>query len=98
MAKTIKPMTKSELITTLAEKSDLSKKQISAVMDELAQLAYKESKKGFTIPGICKITLQKRKARKGRNPATGEEIKIAAKTVLKIRPVKAIKDAVLPQK
>jgi DNA-binding protein HU-beta len=59
-------------------------------------LAYREAKKGeFVVPGLGKLVKQKRKARMGRNPATGETIKIAAKTVLKFRIAKAAKDAVL---
>ncbi len=93
-----KPMTKAQTITTLAEKTELTKKQVTEVLDELAQLAYKEAKKGFTIPGIGKLVVVKRKARMGRNPATGESIKIPAKTVLKFRIAKAAKDAVTPAK
>ena len=93
-----KPMTKAQTITTLAEKTELTKKQVTEVLEELAQLAYKEAKKGFTIPGIGKLVVVKRKARMGRNPATGESIKIPAKTVLKFRIAKAAKDAVPPPK
>jgi DNA-binding protein HU-beta len=93
-----KPMTKAQTITTLAEKTELTKKQVTEVLEELAQLAYKEAKKGFTIPGIGKLVVVKRKARMGRNPATGESIKIPAKTVLKFRIAKAAKDAVTPPK
>ncbi len=93
-----KPMTKAQTITTLAEKTELTKKQVTEVLEELAQLAYKEAKKGFTIPGIGKLVVVKRKARMGRNPATGESIKIPAKTVLKSRTAKAAKDAVPPPK
>ena len=93
-----KPMTKAQTITTLAEKTELTKKQVTEVLEELAQLAYKEAKKGFTIPGIGKLVVVKRKARMGRNPATGESIKIPAKTVLKFRTAKAAKDAFPPPK
>jgi len=90
-------MTKSQLLTTLAEKLDMSKKDVSEFLDSLVELAYKEVKKNgeFTIPGIGKLVKQKRKARMGRNPATGETIKIAAKTVVKFRVAKAAKDSVL---
>lgn len=99
MAKTtVKPMTKAQLIATISEKTELTKKQTAEVLDLLAQIAYKEAKKGFTIPGIGKLVVQKRKARMGRNPATGEQIKIPAKTVLKFRIAKACKDAVTPPK
>jgi DNA-binding protein HU-beta len=95
MAKANKPMTKAELVSTLAEKAELTKKQIATVLEGLVCTAYKEAKKGFTLPGLGKLVLQKRKARMGRNPATGEAIKIAAKTVLKFRVAKAAKDAIL---
>lgn len=98
MAKTAKPLTKAQLVAHLAEKTDLPKKQVSDVLTELAETAYKEAKRGFTIPGIGKLVVVKRKARMGRNPATGESIKIPAKTVLKFRIAKACKDAVTPPK
>ena len=89
-----KPLTKSQIIVKLAEQNDMTKKDASAFLDSLAQLAYKEAKKGFSIPGLGKLVVVKRKARMGRNPATGESIKIPAKTVLKFRIAKAAKDAV----
>ncbi len=89
-----KPLTKSEIIVKLAEQNDMTKKDVSAFLDSLAQLAYKEAKKGFTVPGLGKLVVVKRKARMGRNPATGESISIPAKTVLKFRIAKAAKDAV----
>ena len=89
-----KPLTKSQIIVKLAEQNDMTKKDVSAFLDSLAQLAYREAKKGFTIPGLGKLVLVKRKARMGRNPATGESISIPAKTVLKFRIAKAAKDAV----
>ena len=90
-----KPLTKSQTLTALAEKTELSKKDVALVLDELVNLAYAEAGKGFTIPGLGKLIKQERAARKGRNPATGEEIDIPAKTVLKFRIAKAAKDAVL---
>ena len=93
-----KPMTKSQIVTKLAEESEITKKQAAAVLAELAALAYKQAKNGFTIPGIGKIVLVQRKARMGRNPATGEQIKIAAKKVVKFRVAKAAKDAILGAK
>lgn len=88
-----KAMTKSQIIASLAESTGLSKKEIIAVITALAELAYKQAKNGFTIPGIGKLVIVNRKARMGRNPATGEEIKIPAKRVLKFRIAKAAKDA-----
>lgn len=88
-------LTKSQVYTTLAEKSGLTKKQVRAFMDDLADLAYQEAKDGFTIPGIGKLVLVHRAARMGRNPATGEQIHIPAKKVVKFRIAKACKDSVL---
>lgn len=90
-------MTKSQLLAVLSEGSDLSKKQVGELLDGLASLAYKEVKKGgeFVVPGFGKLVKVNRKARMGRNPATGAQIKIPAKTVVKFRLAKAVKDAVL---
>lgn len=90
-------MTKSQLMTTLSEKSGMSKKEVTDFMDMMAELALSEVKKSgeFVIPGIGKLVKVDRKARMGRNPATGEEIQIPAKTVVKFRVAKAAKDAVL---
>ena len=95
-----KPLTKSQLVTALSGQLEMSKKDVNAFMDALNEIAYKETKKkgSFTLPGFGKLVKQKRKARKGRNPATGEEIKIAAKTVVKFRLAKACKDAIIPPK
>ena len=89
-----KPMTKSQVITSLAETSGLSKKEIVSVLNAQMQLAYGEAKNGYTIPGIGKLVVVARKARMGRNPATGEAIHIPAKKVLKFRVAKAAKDAI----
>jgi DNA-binding protein HU-beta len=90
-------MTKAQLVTALAEKTELSKKDVQNFMDILANMAYSEVKKNgeFIVPGFGKLVKAKRKAREGRNPATGESIKIPAKTVVKFRLAKAAKDAVL---
>jgi len=90
-----KPKTKSQIADHIASSFDLTKKTSMAILDELAALAHKEAKNSFTIPGIGKLVMQKRKARMGRNPQTGEAIKIPAKTVVKFRVAKACKDAVL---
>ncbi len=94
------PMTKSQIVSHFAEKFELPKKKVVAILDHVAGLAVSETKKAgsFVIPGIGKIVLSKRKARMGRNPATGEAIKIPAKTVVKMRVAKAMKDAVVPPK
>ena len=88
-------LTKSQTATKLAEATGLSKKEVNNFFEELSSLAYKEAKNSFTIPGIGKLVLVNRKARMGRNPATGETIKIPAKKVVKFRVAKAAKDAIL---
>jgi DNA-binding protein HU-beta len=95
-----KPVTKSQIVAHFAKKFELSKKSASSIIDEMAMLAIAETKKTgvFTFPGIGKLVLSKRKARKGRNPATGEEINIPAKTVVKMRIAKACKEAIVPTK
>jgi len=90
-----KAMTKSQIVTAVAENSEITKKQAGAALEALAGLAYKNAKNGFTIPGLGKIVLVNRKARMGRNPATGEAIQIKAKKVVKFRVAKAAKDAIL---
>jgi DNA-binding protein HU-beta len=93
-----KAMTKSQLVTKLAEKASLTKKAASDILEFIAEVAYKEAKNTFTLPGIGKLVLVQRKARMGRNPATGEAIKIKAKKVVKFRVAKAAKDAILGAK
>lgn len=90
-----KALTKSQIMTKLAEKTGLKKKEIVCVVEAIVALAYKEAKNAFTLPGLGKLVLVNRKARMGRNPATGEVIHIPAKRVLKFRVAKAAKDAVL---
>ncbi len=95
-----KPLTKAQIVSHFAKKFELPKKVAGAIIDEMAALATAETKKAgsFVFPGIGKAVLVKRKARVGRNPATGEKINIPAKTVVKIRVAKAFKDAVIPPK
>ena len=88
-------MTKSQTNSHLAGKVGISKKAAGELVDALASLAYKEAKNTFTLPGIGKLVLVNRKARMGRNPQTGEPIKIPAKRVVKFRVAKACKVAVL---
>jgi len=88
-------MTKSKIIAGIADATEISKKQAVCALEALVQMAYKGAKDGFTIPGLGKLVKVKRKARMGRNPATGEVIQIPAKTVLKFRIAKAAKDAIL---
>ena len=96
------PLSKSKIIAYITEKvstpeKPVSKKQTVAFFDELFKLAVKEAKSAgkFVIPGIGRAVKAHRKARLGRNPATGETIKIKGKTVVRLRAAKAFKDAVL---
>lgn len=93
-----KALTKSQIIASVAESAEITKKQATAAVEALVNLAYKNAKNSFTIPGLGKLVLVNRKARMGRNPATGEQIKIAAKRVVKFRVAKAAKDAILGAK
>lgn len=90
-------MTKSQMISALSEVTEMNKKDVAGFMESLATLVYSEVKKNgeCILPGFGKLVKQKRKARDGRNPATGETIRIPAKTVVKFRLAKAVKDAVL---
>jgi DNA-binding protein HU-beta len=95
-----KVMTKSQVVTHLADKAGIQKKAAAAVLEQLAALATKEVKSGgqFVVPGLGKAVKAHRKARVGRNPQTGQPINIPAKTVVKFRLAKAFKDAVVPPK
>lgn len=89
-------MTQTEIVGALADKTGMTKAQAKDFFNEMAELAKKEVKKNgeFTIPGFGKLVKAHRKAREGRNPATGQPIKIPAKTTVKFRVGKAMKDSV----
>jgi len=93
-------MTKTQLVRHMAEKNELNNRQAAAFLDSLAEVAIKETKKNgvFVVPGLGRLVKANRKARMGRNPQTGEAIKIPAKTVVKFRVAKAAKDAITPKK
>jgi DNA-binding protein HU-beta len=93
-------MGKTELFAHFAEKFDMKRTTARDFFEELLRLSERELKRAneFVLPGICKLVVQRRKAREGRNPATGEPIKIPAKTVVKARIAKQLKDSVLPRK
>ncbi len=93
-----KAMTKTQLSARIADKAGIKKKLAVEILEEIASIAYKEAKNSFTLPGLGKLVLVQRKARMGRNPATGEAIKIPAKKVVKFRVAKAAKDAILGKK
>ncbi len=93
-----KPLSKTKIVSHLAEKIGASKKSVVTFFDELHKLAVKEAKGSagkFVIPGIGRVVKAHRKARMGRNPQTGEASTIKAKTVVRLRPAKVLKDAVL---
>jgi DNA-binding protein HU-beta len=93
-------MTKTQLVRHMAEKLETNNKTAAAFLEQLADTAIKETKKNgvFVIPGLGRLVKSNRKARMGRNPQTGEPIKIAAKTVVKFRVAKAVKDVIAPKK
>jgi DNA-binding protein HU-beta len=95
-----KRMSQSEVLNHFAQKFDVKRAQVKEFFEELATLAGTEVKRNgeFVLPGIGKLVKAERKAREGRNPATGETIKIPAKTTLKFRIGKSMKDSVLPPK
>ncbi len=95
-----KVMTKSQLVSHLAEKANVTKSVVNSLLETLSTTAVTETKKNgqFIIPGVGKLVKSQRKARMGRNPQTGAAIKIPAKTVVKFRVAKACKDAVVPPK
>ena len=91
-------MTQTQLVRHLAQKCELNNKTVRELLDELSKIALQETKKNgvFVLPGIGRLVKRNRKARMGRNPATGEAIKIPAKTVVKFRVAKVAKDAIVP--
>jgi DNA-binding protein HU-beta len=90
-----KALTKAQIVAGVAEAVGITKKQAGLALEALVTMAYKNAKNGFTVPGLGKLVLVNRKARMGRNPATGAAIKIPAKRVVKFRVAKACKDAIL---
>ena len=95
-----KRMSQSEVINHFAEKYGLKRAQVKELFEELSSLATSEVKESgeFVLPGFGKLVLSERKAREGRNPQTGEAIQIPAKTALKFRIGKGLKDSVIPKK
>ncbi|HEX3558215.1 MAG TPA: HU family DNA-binding protein [Pyrinomonadaceae bacterium] len=95
-----KRMSQSEVVNHFAEKFDMKRAQVKEIFEELANLAASEVKGNgeFVLPGFGKMVLSERKAREGRNPQTGETIQIPAKTALKFRLSKGMKDSVVPKK
>jgi DNA-binding protein HU-beta len=93
-----KALTKSQIASEIATKNNITKKAAAEILESIVLLAYKNAKNTFTLPGLGKLVLVNRKARMGRNPATGETIQIKAKRVVKFRVAKAAKDAILGTK
>lgn len=99
-AATVRPMTQAQIITALADACDLNKTVVKDLLEKMEALAVKETKRSgkFVVPGFGRIVKTDRKARMGRNPATGEAIKIPAKKVVKFRMAKSISDQIVPPK
>ena len=93
-----KALSKSQVAAAIADKAGITKKQATEILAIISELAYKNAKNTFTLPGLGKLVLVNRAARIGRNPATGEQINIPAKRVVKFRVAKAAKDAILGSK
>ena len=90
-----KSLSKSQIAATIADRAGIGKKQATRILEQIAELAYKNAKNTFTLPGLGKLVVVQRKARIGRNPSTGESISIPAKGVVKFRVAKALKDSLL---
>lgn len=93
-----KALSKSQIAAEIADKSGITKKQATEILELIADMAYKNAKDTFTLPGIGKLVLKDRAARMGRNPKTGQPIEIKAKRVVKFRVSKVAKDAILGAK
>ncbi|HPO17054.1 MAG TPA: HU family DNA-binding protein [Candidatus Hydrogenedentes bacterium] len=93
-----KPLTKGKIVEVLAAEAGLTKKDVGKVLAALVELAYAQAVNGFTVPGLGKLVVVNRKKRMGRNPATGAQIVIPAKRVLKFRIAKQAKDAIVGKK
>ena len=89
-------MTKTQLVRHLAEKLETNNKTASAFLENLADTAIKETKKNgvFVVPGLGRLVKAHRKARVGRNPQTSEPIQIKAKTIVKFRVSKEVRDSI----
>ena len=92
--------TKSQIVKAMAEKLDVETKQVQSFFDALTEMATEQTLEAgkFTLPGLCKLVKAERKERMGRNPSTGEQIKIAAKTTVKFRVAKTATEAIAPPK
>jgi DNA-binding protein HU-beta len=93
-------MTKAQIVKAMAEKLEAEPKQVTLFFDVLTEMATEQTREAgeFTVPGLGKLVKAERKERMGRNPGTGEQIKIAAKTTVKFRVAKATTDAIAPPK
>ncbi|MBA4182220.1 MAG: DNA-binding protein [Anaerolinea sp.] len=96
----VKKLTQTQVLKELAAACEITNKQAKAVVEKLVELAIRETKKNglFILPGIGRLKKVERKARTGRNPATGATIKIPAKKVVKLTLAKSLKDAIVPPK
>ncbi len=93
-------LTQAQVVANLADKVGVNKKVVKQIFEELEQLAVKETQRAdvFVVPGLGRLVRTRRKERMGRNPATGQAIKIPAKNVVKFRLAKSAKDAIVPPK
>lgn len=90
-----KPLSKSQIVEVLAHKTGVTKRQATAALEQIAQLAYQNAKNSFVFPGLGKLVLVRRAVRLRRNPATGEHLAVPAKQVLRFRIAKAARDSIL---
>jgi len=92
-----KRITKAELVAELAERAKVKKAHVSRVLKELAEVSYREASNGFIVPGICKLSVIRRKARRCRIPSTGQLVMIGERDALKIVPIGAAKNRIAPR-
>jgi nucleoid DNA-binding protein/DNA-directed RNA polymerase subunit RPC12/RpoP len=90
------PYLKANLISELATVAGISKRKTDLLLSQIVQIAYREARTGFTFPGICKIDVVHRNARRARIPRTGEQIVIGAHDSLRVRLLRKAKHAVTP--
>ncbi len=90
------PYLKANLVAELAESVGISKRKTDILLNQMAQIAYREAPNGFTVPGICRLDIVHRRERRARVPSTGEQILIGAHDTLRVRPLRKAKNAVTP--
>ena len=88
--------TKNDLVKEIATNARISRRRVDMLLTDLTAIAYREAVNGFTIPGICKLDIVRRKERRARNPQTGDILLIGEHDVLRVRPLKRAKATVTP--